>query len=582
MRTRANRVAIFSLIFLAPFIWRCGDHAGDLGENGNQNNSSHPCQPGDCPPCSNGEVTERCQCGTEIVESGYCCDSAPGNEPCCPARQLTYYVDPTNGEDSNTGLSWGDAKATLQGGISEMSGGDRLVIRDGIYEDDQNRIGDVPGGSPGCWTSVRAETDFGVTVDGGFTTDGIIWLRDKQYVEIIGINVRNAGDNDSGAGLVASNSHHIKFINCSGSEIRGAGHAIGFINVQYGLVEGCHAWGSGRYPMGVSSNPGSRYLVFRRNVVRFDYATADEPLACFSSYHQQDVAFQNNIAIDSQANFDPRLFRPLCEQTGTCSIEDTNERFVRGFFTPNGHTRIQWHGNMVLNHEGVGFMTEGSVDHTGAVIVNNVIWDVKPHPDSLYDAVFFFRDDGTALIDHNTFGASTTSTFVRRSAVSGSDPSMITNSIFYGFGPSGSGAIRELGSDYNVFYGNVTNYESTTPGVNDWTEIDPTDGDPGNGVAALLHLLRIEDGSDLDGSASDGGDRGATILLKHGAPGTLWGEPGWNETTEMEIWPWENEEIIHQHFSSYDQHGVVGERGFAVPGMTLTSYVWGYLGNQNP
>ena len=109
--------------------------------------------------------------------------------------------------------------------------------------------------------------------------------------------------------------------------------------------------------------------------------------------------------------------------------------------------------------------------------------------------------------------------------------------LIYGCTSAGLRNVAEIGTDYNCLYANLqTDYEGCSAATHDicadnGNAIDPLTGTLGNGIPALKYLLRIENNSDLDGAASDGGDIGATILYKIGRDGTLWGEEGYNETT---------------------------------------------------
>lgn len=440
-----------------------------------------------------------------------------------------------------------------------MSPGDTLIVEDGFYMDSDNSFASIPSGDSGNYTVLRAETDFGVKIDGDFCPHGVIELDGKSHVLIQGIVVDNGGDGGAGGGIVAYNSDHIKILNCASGNVFGSGHSIGFTNSSYCLVEGCHAWGSGRYQFGVSSGGESHHIIFRRNVARFDALSVTEPCASFSAYNQHDIVFQNNIAIDGGGG-GPNV-----------------EHFYRGFFTPNGHVDIWFYGNIALNLDGYGMMTEGSTNHFRGHFVDNVIWDitwdVAPH-----SGAFLYRDDGQAILDHFTIGEiNGAENGARCTAVEGS--SAFTNSIFYNvqtanFRPA-LDRFSNPGNNWNVFYGNVLNYSSGAYiGSQDWcsqnaNEVDPT-------ISGLLYLVRVEDGSLLKGAGSFGTDRGATIIKSRGISGTLYGETGWNDLTEEDLWPWENEDIIHANFSSYSAHG------FAVEGQTLTKYIWEYLGNPIP
>jgi hypothetical protein len=154
-------------------------------------------------------------------------------------------------------------------------------------------------------------------------------------------------------------------------------------------------------------------------------------------------------------------------------------------------------------------------------------------------------------------------------------------------------------SDYNVLYSNTNNYctqHGAHPGLHDLCSengnaIDPLTGSPGSGIPSLKYLPRIEDGGDLDCAASDGGDIGATIMYRIGRDGTLWGEEGYDEMTDKPLWPFPNENMIKEQMRtySYDNGNLRGDRGFCADGtglyggpITLTSYIWEYLGSPCP
>ena len=108
----------------------------------------------------------------------------------------------------------------------------------------------------------------------------------------------------------------------------------------------------------------------------------------------------------------------------------------------------------------------------------------------------------------------------------------------------------------------------------------------------MKYIVRIEDTSTaLKGTASDGGDRGATILYKIGRAGSLYGDPGYNEVTAENLWPFPYEAVTHTWLNAYSYTGpkldgtsgtLTGNRGFAADGQTLTKYIWSYLGYPSP
>jgi hypothetical protein len=89
---------------------------------------------------------------------------------------------------------------------------------------------------------------------------------------------------------------------------------------------------------------------------------------------------------------------------------------------------------------------------------------------------------------------------------------------------------------------------------------------------------------------------GAKIINRYGVDGTSWGEPGYDQMTNVPLWPWPYEDQIRAVFSEPNPvpSGAVPavnntQRGFCASGLdafgkpqTLTRYVWQYLGNKIP
>jgi hypothetical protein len=89
---------------------------------------------------------------------------------------------------------------------------------------------------------------------------------------------------------------------------------------------------------------------------------------------------------------------------------------------------------------------------------------------------------------------------------------------------------------------------------------------------------------------------GATIMKRFGVSGTLWGEPGYDQLTNEDLWPWPYEDKIKAVFAETNNPPGGNspstnntKRGFAADGnglyggpITLTSYIWEYLGIPMP
>lgn len=118
------------------------------------------------------------------------------------------------------------------------------------------------------------------------------------------------------------------------------------------------------------------------------------------------------------------------------------------------------------------------------------------------------------------------------------------------------------------------------------------------------YLPLLPDESPLHSGGENNAQVGASIIYQYGKSGTVWGEDGYNKLQDgtdgqeiVSLWPFPNEDIMKEHMRTYsysDPNGVrpaiTGARGFCADGkqlngvddITLTSYIWEYLGNKIP
>jgi len=463
------------------------------------------------------------------------------------AETATYYM-PDNFPDLKTAFAG-------------MSGGDTLIIRDGTYIGDKNRVTATikpPVGTPANYTVIKAEHPGKVIVgeaDATSTTCDIYSEGNSLYYRFEGIIWR--------AGVQIYNSKYVKMIQCGAVIISPTTVEPGFSadhGSEYILFEDCFAWGAGKYRF--LAYKASK-IIMRRCVARLDAVHVNDPIGGFALYYSSDCEVQDCIVIDSDA-------------PETWYYEDG---MAGCFACPNNGVpgdNLYFRGCISLNNA----LTFGEIGtlYKNVYRINCVGWHTihggmsRGQQVSLDHCVFgdFYGNDSTCYAAFHSYEGI----------------GSIKNSIVYNCQNNGAFRLVEL-SDYNCLYKNKTNYLATTPGLHDITNIDPIDGDPGNGKPALKYLCRVEDGSNLDGAADDGGDIGATILTKIGVSGTLWGEPGYNTDTGESLWPFPLEDQIREHMRSYnpgrtDPTKPDGKRGFCADGTTLTKYIWEYLGNPTP
>lgn len=439
--------------------------------------------------------------------------------------------------------------------FSGMSSGDELVIRDGTYIGNNNIINDSqfpPAGINSKYTTIRAEHDGKVYFGDPNSNERTFYVENKgnSYIRFEGLVWYG--------GCHVGNVNYLKFFRCgSGSNIvTGANLAFSNNVSSYILYEDCYAWGGSRYKF---SSYKSDHIIFRRCIGRIDacntlHSGKSEPIGGVAIYWSSYCEAQNCIIIDSKT-----------------SKYWVYESLPGAFTTPNmGGENNNFIGCIGLKLDLSLHGQHSAYKNTNRI--NCIGWDITR------GAIV----GGVTHFDHNTIGNISTNDSNVAGINAYNSIADATNSIFVGVS-SDIGALYNVVSNNNSFYNNSLNYNHTVAGNKDVHSINPL-------TNSLLYLPRIESNSDLSGIASDNGDVGATVMKRIGVSGTLWGENGYKDTTEVPLWPWPNENIIKMNMRTYNHPQISGKRGFCSDGkqlngkddITLTSYIWEYLGNPIP
>ena len=464
----------------------------------------------------------------------------------------------------------------LQAAMAAMSSGDTLIIRDGTYTGSTNVIDQShrpPSGSSSTYTTIKAENAGSVLFDGENIRNmcylvGTDQTNHLKYVQLEGLSwTRSSGD------LVTTGfSDHIKFIKCSAYETAGTGYMSNGFHASwcsYILFEDCWSYGSSNYNFMADKNADR--IIFRRCIAQHDRYPLYYSQAAFAAYDSSNVEFQNCIALDADqtayyTTTDGSTTPPyiwMFRDTGA-GTNDMTSTYFRGCISLN-------------NYSCYGVVGSAADANTNVNFINCVLqWNAWLGNRTRYDGANF---------DHCVVGNIYSSDSFWGSGIAFEQNSKhITNSIIYNVKTNGI-AGGDGQSNYNALYSNGTNYSGATAGTNDKTTINPFSS------GALKYLTQIESGSSLKGTASDGGDIGATIIKRIGKTGTLWGETGYNLTQDgtngqanENLWPFPNENLIRQKMRaySYNSGNLSGVRGFCADGQTLTKYIWEYLGNTIP
>jgi N-acetylneuraminic acid mutarotase len=514
-----------------------------------------------------------------------------------PAFAATYYIA-TNGSDSSPGTA-SQPWATFDHAWTGMSPGDTLLIQDGTYFQ-HLRLPTSLSGTAAGYTTIAAVHPWMVTVDGSTSTpsgEATLYLESVSYVEVRGIKFASSPSSGTMLGpLSVYYSNHIKILQTAAYNAPCAGNVAVFDigpGSSYILVEDSHASGCGRYKFLAYQ---SDHIIFRHDVSRHDYHDVTgwpgaitgwgRQCATYTMYDSTNVLIQNAISIDSGMS------------------DQSNGILWGGIWSENNgvvDNSGKYEGDIFLNvQSGQNYVSTindpkliGTREAVNVAIVNSKSGYVGD------------REDGTGtpaslLLHHLTF-ANITGTNPDGGnagdgvgAVDGSNGNftqeIIKDSIIQQ--AHAFGVADFMNSDYNLFYQNNANFGSISSGG-----VTPAAGahDRLNVNPQLKYPVRVEAGTPGKGTASDGGDVGATILFRMGTPGALWGESGYDTLTSIPLWPWTDEGVIKSDMASFSMANPIaggtisGARGFAAGGtglyggpITLTSYIWESLGNACP
>lgn len=495
---------------------------------------------------------------------------------------------------------------TLKEGMDTIESGDTLVMRNGLWDhaDQNNTIPGnsnkgqtLPAGSSTAYTTLMAEDPGEVVIDGENQAQLInLWGSEKHpdwpldnnnstidtdYLAIKGLVLINS-DNEA---LRVNNSKYIKLINIGigPSAIDNGAYANVYVyRSQYVLIEGMYVWGNGRYKIQFKNSSES---IVRRSIARIDDYIGGEPIGGFISYCSRNILFQNNILIDSdQSNY-----------------WGDHEEIINAFGVPATNCEAypefnEFKRNIALNVH-MGLMNTDARQNNNPTLWEDLIgWDLKPnrHSGGEGSVVPILSGVGATMTNRMTLGQVNTegSYFM----YSREKDSTVKNSIFHQVGWNGidivdQGALVRRGSG-GQFYLSNNNLENFAGDLAD------SDGG-GNPIESqrlslsseLRYITMLPRDSTLHTSGASNDRVGAEVMTMLGHSGSYYGDSGYDEETNIPMWPFPNQALAHKYYSEFihsgtDRNGgtagIVGARGFAVAKQDLTNYVWSYLGEPAP
>jgi hypothetical protein len=488
------------------------------------------------------------------------------------AFAATFHVATTGNNQKGNG-SAAKPWASIGHGIRQLKGGDTLVVRAGVYQGtDQfmnTRLSPIANGTREAFTTIKAEVPFSVRIQNGGALkyqDAMVSLAaGTQYVHIDGF-IFDMVDTYYPSMMVSIDGSFNKLTRSifrrEGSIDEYAGWVL--VNGKYNLVEDCAGVGAARYGF-ITGGPesGATNNIFRRCVARVDYTNSQQPKAAFSVYGNnttnavRDMLFQNCMVIDSHR--------------GPSQREDN----YGGFYFSKNATNVTVQGGVVLNTE-VGHAAYFLKEQQGQNIriEHSIAWDVRGH--QYFAGLRANGDAGESLIlNHLTIGKLSAAFYNKDKAAQ----RVLKNSLFSEVGKMTFQDNGWTAETHNAFSpsGLSRGRSSVTSDVK------------------LKYLTRAEPASGLYRKADDGQDIGANLTRRYGVSGTLWGEAGYDQLAGEPLWPWPYEEQIKAVFAQKNNPPpgfmpATNEtvRGFTVATdafgqpMTLTRYIWQYLGNPIP
>lgn len=457
----------------------------------------------------------------------------------------TYYLA-TNGSDSNPGSS-SQPWATFGKAWTVLAPGDTLIVKSGRY---YSSINPPISGAPGSPITIKSEVDGGAVIDGGGTRVGIsIYTTPPNtihHIVVEGFRVENCGERpavqvaskDGTAIIDQTNNIVIRRTGARG-DATSTDHAVWSIErMRDSLFEDVWGWGKGRYVILVY---GGTNITVRRGVFRWDgWGEGTSPKFGMGVYNTHDSLVENVLLLDAASTSvggeKGGLYVPGNSNGATAPYTNSSDNTFRSVIS--------------LNNAGYGLSVEGG---SGGSNTNNRFVDVVVWGNSRHGVTVPKKASGTSF-EHVTVGDNQDGFYFGDSG-HGVSGSALRNSLVH-FNSSG-GIDGPVTLSHNNVFGNGTDYQGGSSPDPNSTSLDPL----------LDYILRLEADSPCKGTASDGGDRGATVL-KRSVDGTQ---------ATVSLWPWPYENRIRTDLCESVT------RGFCDPSWaSLTEYVWEQLGNPWP
>jgi parallel beta-helix repeat protein len=248
----------------------------------------------------------------------------------------TIYVDGTNGDNSNNGLSWATAVRTIRKGLDLAGNGSKVMVADGIYTGPVNKDLDFEGRSIHL---VSANGPENCIIDCQYSGRGIVFQNGETgEARIEGFTIENGNPSDHGGGILITGSRPM-IINCllrNNVAAPGEGGGIASRNQSSPLIKDCV------FDNNSSSIGGGLYHWWGNPVI-------------------DNCTFINNTSVNCGGG----VFMVFCTPTLTrCRIINNKSSWGAGFCCASANFTMRYcviDNNQALYSSGGGLFIENSV-----------------------------------------------------------------------------------------------------------------------------------------------------------------------------------------------------------------------------
>lgn len=535
---------------------------------------------------------------------------------CSPAMATSIFIA-SNGSDANSGLDSGHPVLTLAKAKSLMIAGDTLSVAAGSYTAATNGAFHCSGNSgvsvsapDACFNSLSGASYATRTIIRASAWGSAVWDAPSGHEFVLG----SLADASCGSGYVCN----MEFDGIAWDGVRAAQfYQVQNIYIHNGYIKSTQGSSASGFDIGENDNGNrstdilvedflirgtNRYIYQPLNVDRLIYrrvvgiqdgcniancATAGNFIGGTNPYNSTKVSFQNTIIIDT-----------ILGTTGLAGGADYWTAYHTNACFPNGSNcgfgLNEWLGVIALNTpigmtamklEASALQAAGASGLSPTFAVNNAYIDGNDPAKDGFSSDCPSCVAGLSMtlehmtIHHATGGArrglvysnlftDTVSSYIRNTVVFGSgqyafDPNTF-KPTYVSWGSSGSSTWTSGGYRENAAtVGQINNH-------------DPTIAQGAFTVASVLFPTRIETGSELALTGSDGGAMGATIVNEYGCTGCFYNDAGSRTLTGTGLWTFPNEAAIKTAACSSSTRAWCGTSA------TLTQYIWDWLGNASP